>query len=107
MALTIKKGETFKAENVRHGSNDKGTWFLCKIKPEKGKSDITIWNFDGFCCGEGDVVRVNDITEVSRANRKYNEKWYEDFKAVCDLEVVMTANEAFAEIADEDGELPF
>lgn len=110
MAVTIKPGDIIKAEGVHSGEGEKGPWFLCKLKAEKGRGSITIFNHDGFECADGDMIRITEIQSVSHNNRKWQDKWYEETNADCGLEL---AEDAVPDIGGEfdelpnDGELPF
>lgn len=105
--VTINKGDIITAQNVRSGESAKGRYFLCRVKAEKGRDSITIWNNDGFECGEGDKIAVTDIISVSHKKKKYNEKWYEITDVVCSLMLAEGSGDAFTEMPGFDGDLPF
>ena len=107
MAVTIKKGDIIVGDSVRTGTSAKGSYFMCRVKADKGNGKITIWNNDGFNCSDGDQIRIVEIESCSHSSRKYQEKWYEETSAVCKLELVgkAPAYSDLTEAGDED--LPF
>ena len=108
MATTIKKGDIITAQNVKTGTAKQGEYFMCRVG-EKANDRITIWANDGFTCPEGAKVRVVEILEFRRSNRKYNDQWYPDISAVCKLELVGEQQKfsGFEDISDDDEKLPF
>ncbi len=108
MATTIKKGDIIIAQNVRTGTSARGPYCMLKVG-EKANDRITVWAQSDFTCPEGAKVRVVEILEFRRSNRKYNDQWYPDISAVCKLELVGEQQKfsGFEDISDDDEELPF
>lgn len=108
--VQIKSGDTIRAESVHTGTSSNGDYFLCRVKAEKGRDCITVWNNDGFTCQEGESVRINEIQSVKFGQRKYNDKWYPDVSIVASLSSVepqKNEGAGFSELYGGDGELPF
>ena len=104
--IEIKTGAVLKAEGVRTGSGAKGEYFLCKVKAEKGKDTISVWNNDGFSCNEGDTIRVDEILSVKKSARKWQEKWFDTFDVVARLSYVGEGKPGYT-VVEQDNDLPF
>ena len=106
--VTIKAGDTFRAEGVKTGTSAKGDYFLCKVSDDKGKKKITVWNNDGFTCADGDTVTVDEIVSVKlSASKGRDDKWYDNFDAVCRLSLAQDVGQAFTDLSDDGTPLPF
>ena len=100
--VQIKRGDTFTATGVRTGDGKNGQWWMCKINAEKGSDSITLW-CPGCTANEGDAVTVTDILQVKKSARQFKEKWYDTF----DVTVALEATAQFAELPDDDSDLPY
>lgn len=104
--VEIKQGMTLTADGVKSGSSAKGNYFLCKVKAEKGKDSITLWNNDGFSCPNGATIRVDEILSVKKSARKWQEKWFDTFDVVARLSYVGEGKPGYT-VVEHDNDLPF
>lgn len=106
--VEIKSGDTITAESVHRGTGGKGPYCMLVVKAEKGRDKITVWARDGEMeLSDGDSVKINSIVSVKKSARKYQEKWYDTFDIVANLQVMEKGHASAYEESDSDGELPF
>lgn len=105
-----------KAELVKSGKNERGSWELLVTKDERGHCEIAVFP-NNIPCGvaEGGSFRIERITGVSYGNRQSSDgKWFPNISVRADVVPVCGIDEyrekpqdgKWEELDDSDG-LPF
>lgn len=109
MAVEVKAGEVYTAQNVRTGED----WTMLRVKAEKGPKELAVFTDRGEAFHENDRVKVVRITSVKlsarkRKDRDGQEKWFDTMSVNADVEVVgAAAPQGFEDMDGDDGDLPF
>ena len=102
MAVEVKEGEVYTAENVRTGDG----WTMMKVKAERGPKEISVFVDRSEAFHEGDRVKIVKIKSTRLSARKgKDDKWYDTFSDNAEVEVVGRAGGL--EDEEDGGDLPF
>ena len=77
MAIIVNVGDVVDLKDSKHGTSEKGEWFMASAKANRGTDRIDIFLHDknAHDAQMWDTGRITKILSVRRAARKYNGSW--------------------------------
>lgn len=102
--INIKVGDVIPVNEAKSGEGKYGTWYLVRVKAEKGYNAISVWASNAAEAKDiKGAARIAEIQSVRLSGKSLDGKWFPDYSIRARLE---QADDIVSD-DDDDDDMPF